>query len=377
MSFNREQILDWIQNIGLDQGADAHRRGWLREIDLRDDGVFVYLEVPAGDADLPRRVTEQLRQQLGAKANARVEVLVRIARAEEACGCGDDCGCESDHDDDCGCGSDHDHGHAHSHAQPTDDPNEMPKLLGQVKHVIAVASGKGGVGKSAIAANLAISLAREGYRTGLLDADIYGPSMPLLMGSRQRPQVQNGKLMPLETKGVLSMSLGYLIEPDSAMIWRGPMVMSALTQLMQDVVWPELDFLVVDMPPGTGDAQLTMAQRVQMAGAIVVSTPQEMALEDARKAINMFRKVNVPVLGLVENMSWFRCDNCDKRHYLFGENGVKREAEVQQLELLAQLPLLPVIRESGDQGDPVVLHNEEVAEIFRGMVDKLLAKVEA
>jgi len=192
-----------------------------------------------------------------------------------------------------------------------------------------------------------------------------------VMGENRRPLVRDNKILPIENFGVSMISIGYLIEEDSAMIWRGPMVMQALTQLMQDVEWPELDTLVVDLPPGTGDAQLTLAQRVQLAGVVVVTTPQEMALIDARKAVTMFRKVNAPILGIVENMSYFICDGCQARHYLFGQGGGAREAERQGVPLLAELPLDPRIRESGDLGRPIVLEESVYAGIYQQMIDKI------
>ncbi len=230
-----------------------------------------------------------------------------------------------------------------------------PGLLPDVKHVIAVASGKGGVGKSTVAVNLAVSLARAGRRVGLLDADIYGPSIPLMMGVDERPKLDESgnRLIPFERHGVRMMSLGFLVEKESAVIWRGPMVMKALDQLLRDVVWGELDVLVVDMPPGTGDAQLTMSQRVQLAGAVIVTTPQNVALADAIKGVAMFRKVDVPLLGLVENMSFFSCPHCGERSDIFGHGGGQEAARKLGVPFLGEVPLHPDIRDSGDRGEPV------------------------
>ena len=218
-----------------------------------------------------------------------------------------------------------------------------------------MASGKGGVGKSTTAVNLAVALARLGKRTGLLDADIYGPSMRRLLGIAGQPVSSDGaRLDPMERHGVKSMSMAFLVEEETPIVWRGPMVQSALEQMMRDVAWGELDVLIVDMPPGTGDTQLTMAQRVPLAGAIIVSTPQDIALIDARKGLNMFRKVDVPVLGLIENMSYFLCPKCGERTEIFGHGGARREAETLGMDFLGEVPLDVAIRETSDAGVPIV-----------------------
>ena len=225
-----------------------------------------------------------------------------------------------------------------------------------VKHIIAVASGKGGVGKSTTAVNLALGLAANGVSTGLLDADIYGPSMPRMLGVKEKPESIDGKVLkPIERYGLQTMSIGYIVNEDTPMIWRGPMVSSALEQMLRDVQWGELDVLVVDMPPGTGDAQLTLAQRVALAGAVIVSTPQDIALVDARKGLNMFRKVAVPVLGIVENMSFFLCPHCGERSEIFGHGGAREEAEKLGVPFLGEVPLHLDIRTTSDSGHPIVV----------------------
>jgi ATP-binding protein involved in chromosome partitioning len=224
-----------------------------------------------------------------------------------------------------------------------------------VKSIIAVASGKGGVGKSTTAVNVALGLAALGLKVGILDADIYGPSMPRLMGLGGKPETVDGKILkPMEGHGIKVMSIGFLVEEETPMIWRGPMVMSALTQLLREVAWGELDVLVVDMPPGTGDAQLTMAQQVPLAGAVIVSTPQDLALIDARKGLNMFRRVDVPLLGIVENMSYFIAPDTGNRYDIFGTGGARREAERLGVPFLGEVPLTMNIRETSDSGQPVV-----------------------
>ncbi|MBX3578487.1 MAG: Mrp/NBP35 family ATP-binding protein [Rhizobiaceae bacterium] len=225
-----------------------------------------------------------------------------------------------------------------------------------IASIIAVASGKGGVGKSTTAVNIALALKAEGMRVGILDADIYGPSMPRLLGVGGKPQTVDGRILkPLENYGLKVMSMGFLVEEDTPMIWRGPMVMSALTQMLREVEWGDLDVLVVDMPPGTGDAQLTMAQQVPLAGAVIVSTPQDLALIDARKGLNMFRKVDVPLLGIVENMSYFVAPDTGKRYDIFGHGGARREAERLGVPFLGEVPLEMTIREMSDSGAPVVV----------------------
>ena len=221
--------------------------------------------------------------------------------------------------------------------------------------VIAVASGKGGVGKSTTAVNLAVGLGLEGLKVGLMDADVHGPSLPRMMGVNGQPEVRDGRLIPPHKWGISAMSIGMLVEEDKAMIWRGPMVMGAIGQLLGDVEWGALDVLVVDMPPGTGDAQLTLAQKTALAGAIIVSTPQDIALLDARRGITMFSKMNVPVLGIVENMSYFCCPNCNHRTELFGHGGARAEAEKTGVPFLGEIPLLADIRASADEGAPIVI----------------------
>jgi ATP-binding protein involved in chromosome partitioning len=246
-----------------------------------------------------------------------------------------------------------------------------------VHAIVAVASGKGGVGKSTAAVNIAVALARQGLRVGLLDADIYGPSLPRMLGIARKPEVRGDRMAPISAWGLKAMSVGFLVEEETPMIWRGPMVMGALEQMMGQVEWGPLDVMIVDMPPGTGDAQLTMAQKVALAGAVIVSTPQDIALLDARRGFRMFEKVRVPVLGIIENMSVFCCPNCGHRAEIFGHGGARLEAQRLGVDFLGEVPLLLEIRTSSDAGAPVVAAapDSPAAQAFAGIARAVWAKV--
>jgi ATP-binding protein involved in chromosome partitioning len=262
---------------------------------------------------------------------------------------------------------------------PEEQAPQKPGVPG-IKHIIAVASGKGGVGKSTTTANLALAMAALGRKVGVLDADIYGPSVPRLFNVSGRPEQLEGRLLkPLEGYGIKVMSMGFMVEEETPMIWRGPMVISALTQMLREVAWGDLDVLVVDMPPGTGDAQLTMAQQVPLAGAVIVSTPQDLALIDARKGLNMFKRVDVPVLGIVENMSYFLCPDCGGRHDIFGHGGARAEATRLGVPFLGEIPLTMKIRETSDAGTPVVVSDPEgtVAGLYKEIAGAVLSGIEA
>jgi len=251
-------------------------------------------------------------------------------------------------------------------------------LVPGVRHKVAVASGKGGVGKSTVAVNLAVSLAAMGWRTGLLDADIYGPSVPLMMGAEGQPDQVDRKAVPFERHGVKIMSIGFFLPKDEALVWRGPMVMKAITQLLGDVLWGELDYLVVDLPPGTGDAQLTLSQAIKMAGAVIVTTPQDVALIDAVKGVMMFRKVDVPILGIVENMSFFLCPHCGQRTEIFSHGGAMRESERLGVPFLGEIPIDPSIRAGGDSGVPIVVREPESPQsrAFRGIAAAIARQID-
>ncbi len=283
-------------------------------------------------------------------------------------GCG---GSEEDEGSSCGCGS----GHGHESRNPFNDQSP----IGGVKNIVAVASGKGGVGKSMFSVNLAITLAKQGKKVGLLDADLYGPSVPTMMGINKRPDLtSNNKIVPLEKFGIKLMSLGFLIPEDAPAIWRGPVVMQVITQFLKDVEWGEIDFLVVDLPPGTGDIQLTLVQTVPINFAVVVSTPQDISLIDAKKALAMFDKVNVPVFGIVENMSYFICPHCNKRSDIFKHGGAKTAAEKLGVNFLGEIPIVEDICELSDKGEPIMTKDAhpEVTAVFNKISDSLILRSE-
>jgi ATP-binding protein involved in chromosome partitioning len=357
-----QQILDALRGVrDGERGGDVVSLGMVSGLAVRDGHVAFALEVePARAAGLEtlRKAAEQAVDALpGVLSVSAVLTAQKAAAGPQA------------------------HGHAPGHGQghgPAPQAAPAKKLVPGVKTIVAVASGKGGVGKSTTAANLALGLAANGLRVGILDADIYGPSMPRMLGIAGKPNSRDGRILePMQNYGVKCMSMGFLVAEDTPMIWRGPMVMSALNQMLRDVNWGELDILVVDLPPGTGDAQLTMAQQVPLSGAVIVSTPQDIALLDARKGLNMFRKVDVPVLGIVENMSYFSCPNCGHRSEIFSHGGARREAEKLGVEFLSEVPLDIAIRETSDAGTPIVVAqpDSEHAKVYRLLAKRVWEKV--
>jgi ATP-binding protein involved in chromosome partitioning len=269
------------------------------------------------------------------------------------------------------------HGHAHGHAPA--GGAKAPDLIPEVRHTIAVSSGKGGVGKSTVAVNLALSLARTGAQVGIIDADVYGPDLPLMLGTRGRPGMFDNRIIPVDAHGIKVMSIGLLVGDKEPLVWRGPMIHSFIQQMLRDVLWGALDYLVFDMPPGTGDAQLSLSQVIPLSGVVMVTTPQDVALLDVRKAIGMFQRLNVPMLGIVENMSYFIAPDTGARYHIFGEGGGQRVAEEYGVPLLAQLPLDPETRKGGDEGAPITVRRPDSAQAqaFRELATRVVQRLDA
>ena len=344
MSVTQQQVLEALARVKSPRGVALTEANVLSAITVNDGKVFFSINVDAAEA----RAWEGVRTQAEAavRAIAGVTVAMIALTAERKAG-----PAPAPHRHGQGVAPEASHRPPQSPGSPMSKQSEIPGISA----VIAVASGKGGVGKSTTALNLALGLRDLGLRVGLLDADIYGPSVPRLTGIHDKPQLNDErKMIPIQRFGLAIMSIGFLVEEDTAMIWRGPMVMSAITQMLRDVAWGTLDILVVDMPPGTGDAQLTLAQNVPLKGAIIISTPQDLSLIDARRGLAMFKKVNVPVLGIVENMSYFQCPHCGTRSDIFGHGGARHEAERLAVPFLGEIPLHMSIRVTSDAGTPVV-----------------------
>ncbi len=356
---SKEEVLQKLSGVQSPDGTPLPATGTLSDIVVSDGKVFFSITVDAAVVqrwEAVRKAAEDAVRGVPGVTSALVALTAeRTAGAAAARGTP------------VGSGAPPGRGRAPAQSRAAQAPEG-------VKAIIAVASGKGGVGKSTTAVNLALGLSGLGLKVGMLDADIYGPSVPKLLAIRGRPQVIEGtRLRPMTGYGLAVMSIGFLVEEETPMIWRGPMVMSALTQMLREVEWGELDVMVVDMPPGTGDAQLTMAQQVPLAGAIIVSTPQDLALIDARRGIAMFRRVNVPVLGIVENMSYFLCPHCGERSEVFGHGGARREAERLEVPFLGEVPLDLEIRETSDAGRPLVVSepNGPQAAVYREVAKRV------
>jgi len=337
MAVTREQVLATLEGVKSPEGLPLPKTGKLSDVVATDGKIFFSITVDAAEVQGWEVVRQRAEEAVKALPGVQSALVALTAERKP--------------------------GAAGPRPSPaTAGPRPAAPRAGEtavgvpgVESIIAVASGKGGVGKSTTAVNLALGLASLGLKTGILDADIYGPSLPKLLAIKERPQTIGGtRLKPIMRYGLTVMSIGFLIDEETPMIWRGPMVISALTQMLREVEWGKLDVMVVDMPPGTGDAQLTMAQQVPLKGAVIVSTPQDLALIDARRGISMFRRVNVPVLGIVENMSYFLCPQCGTRSEIFGHGGARHEAERLDVPFLGEIPLHATIREKSDAGLPVV-----------------------
>src|SRR5471032_1129332 len=367
MPVTKEQVLEHLAKVPSPDGIPLPATGALSEIVASDNKVFFSINVDAGAVQAwepVRKRAEEVVRAISGVTSAMVALTAERkggpaaarapAQGAPAAASGRP-------------------GHTHGHGA-----GQGPSGVPGVKSIIAVASGKGGVGKSTLAVNLALGLRDLGLKVGILDADIYGPSLPKLLAIKEKPQTIGGtRLKPIERYGLTVMSIGFLIEEETPMIWRGPMVMSALTQMLREVEWGTLDIMVVDMPPGTGDAQLTMAQQVPLKGAVIVSTPQDLALIDARRGIAMFKRVNVPVLGVVENMSYFLSPECGARSDIFSHGGARHEAERLGVPFLGEVPLHMTIREKSDAGLPVVATEPDGphAKIYRDIAAKVLEQI--
>jgi ATP-binding protein involved in chromosome partitioning len=353
MSITREAVLAALSRVSLPDGGDPVGRDLIRALVIDGERVSFVIEAATPDQ---ARAYEPAR----AASEAAVRAVPGVAAVQAVMTA---------------------HGPAAKPAVPSlkigQHPTPQqggPQKLSGIDRIIAVASGKGGVGKSTVSSNLAVALARQGRRVGLLDADIYGPSQPRMMGVSRRPASPDGKIIePLVAHGVTMMSIGLMLKEDEAVIWRGPMIMGALQQLLGQVAWGKLDVLIIDLPPGTGDIQLTLCQRTHLTGAIVVSTPQDVALLDARKALDMFQKLKTPVLGLIENMSTYICPNCGHEEHIFGHGGVRAEADKLGLPFLGELPLSLDVRLAGDAGTPVAAGEGAQAEAYARLAARLVA----
>src|SRR5690242_20055388 len=349
-------VLDALRAVrDPDQGQDIVSLGLVKELRIQDAEVSFTLafagQAPATKAALHSGASKAVSQLPGVtRVSVKMGSAARPAQAPQA--------------------------HAHGHAGA---PAPSAEFIPEVKHTIAVSSGKGGVGKSTVAVNLALALKHSGAQVGLVDVDVYGPDVPLMMGAKDRPGMFENKIIPVEAHGIKIMSIGLLVAEREAVVWRGPMIHSAVQQFLRDVMWGPLDYLVFDMPPGTGDAQLSLSQVVPLTGVVMVTTPQDVALLDVRKALAMFVKLNVPILGLVENMSYFAAPDTGKRYAIFGEGGGARLAEEFRVPLLGQIPLEMQTREGGDAGVPVTVGHPDSAqaEAFRSIASAAVARVQA
>ena len=363
MSLTRETVISELEKVALPDGGTLVSRDFVRALSIEGGVVRFVIEAPSPELAAKMEPVRQLSEQI-VRAIHRVESVSVVLTAHSAPAAPKPAAAPSG-----GAGAPPS---LKVGRHPT--PQAGPAPVAGVDRMLAIGSGKGGVGKSTVSTNLAVALAREGRRVGLLDADIYGPSLPKMMGVSGRPSSPDGKLInPPHAHGVTVMSIGLMVDAEKAVVWRGPMLMGALQQMLSQVQWGELDVLLVDLPPGTGDVQLTLCQKAHVTGAIVVSTPQDVALIDARKALDMFRTLNTPVLGMIENMSTFHCPHCGEETQIFGHGGVAHEAEALGLPLLGALPIDLDTRLAGDSGAPVATGEGPVADAYRQLAKGLVA----
>jgi ATP-binding protein involved in chromosome partitioning len=363
MAVSKETILETLAKVAVPDGGDLVSRDMIRGLMLAGDGKVSFLiEAPtpelAGKLEPQRAEAQAAVEALDGVSKATVILTAHNAMPQKqpapapSAGKGEPPALKIG-----------------QHPQPQEGPEAIPG----VKRVIAIASGKGGVGKSTVASNLAAALAAQGRKVGLLDADVLGPSQQLMMGTKEKPKSEDGKVMdPVVAHGVKLVSIGLFVDPDQAVVWRGPLITGTLQQFLFSVNWGDLDVLLIDLPPGTGDVQITLAQKVLMTGALVVSTPQDVALIDAHKAIDMFQKVRIPVLGLIENMAMYVCPNCGHEDHIFGEGGVKAEAARMKIPFLGEIPLAREVRTAGDEGRPIALGEGPVAEAYHTLAKQLI-----
>ena len=352
MTLQKDDILAAVAGISVPGGGDLRTRDMVRAVQIDGDAVRFVIEAP----DAATAATLEPVRQAAVAAVQQLRDGLQVSAVLTA----------------------------HAAARPVPEPPSLkvgrhptpqagPARVAGVDRILAIGSGKGGVGKSTVSSNLAVALARKGRRVGLLDADIYGPSQPRMMGVAKRPASPDGKtIIPLHAHGVTMMSIGLMVDPDKAVVWRGPMLMGALQQMLTQVEWGQLDVLIIDLPPGTGDVQLTLCQKTHVTGAVIVSTPQDVALLDARKAIDMFRTLNTPLLGLIENMSTFHCPHCGEETQIFGHGGVAQEAERLGVPFLGALPIDLETRLSGDAGKPVALGDGPVADAYATLAQRFI-----
>lgn len=350
MSLDRSEVLATLAQLKLPDGGDLVSNDFVRAVTIDGSSVRFVIEAPNPEIAQKLSAIRQAAEEMVLKLDG-VDSVTAVVTAHENKASPPNL-------------------KIGGHPKPQDGPTSVPG----VDRILAIASGKGGVGKSTVSSNLAVALAKLGRRVGLLDADIYGPSQPRMMGVNKRPASPDGKIIiPLKAHGVTMMSIGLMVDPDKAVVWRGPMLMGALQQMLNQVQWGELDVLIVDLPPGTGDVQLTLCQKTELTGAIVVSTPQDVALLDARKALDMFATLHTPVLGMIENMSQYICPKCGHEAHIFGHRGVEAEAKKLDIPFLGALPLDLSVRIAGDSGTPAALSDGAVAQAYSDLAGGLIA----